>query len=202
MAMASPTRRRATLSTRWWAALPERWPVALLDRWPTVLAIGSFVLIADAESSPTVVAALGELLVLLPLVYLVSAKLERRSAAWPAAIIGGAYVVGLRTLGLIQPATVLTGLALCVLVWALLDGHLTRSGVFQLQVLGMVGFGFLALAGPLIDTDLGRFVVAAGWLLHGVWDLVHLKLGRVVSRSYAECCGVLDILIAAQLVFL
>jgi hypothetical protein len=36
----------------------------------------------------------------------------------------------------------------------------------------------------------------------GVWDFVHLKLDRVVARSYAECCGVLDTLIAAALVLM
>ena len=66
----------------------------------------------------------------------------------------------------------------------------------------MVGFGALAVAGLVIDPDLGRYVVAAGWFLHGVWDFVYLKLDRVVTRSYAEWCGVVDILIAAELVFL
>ncbi|GAA2793221.1 hypothetical protein [Nonomuraea dietziae] len=44
--------------------------------------------------------------------------------------------------------------------------------------------------------------MAAGWLFHGVWDFVHLKLDKVVARSYAEWCGVFDVLIAAQLVFM
>jgi hypothetical protein len=43
--------------------------------------------------------------------------------------------------------------------------------------------------------------VAAGWFLHGVWDFVHLKLDKVVARSYALWCGILDIGIAAELVF-
>ena len=44
--------------------------------------------------------------------------------------------------------------------------------------------------------ELGRYLVAAGWFLHGVWDLVHLRLDKVVARSYAEWCGVVDILVA------
>jgi hypothetical protein len=44
--------------------------------------------------------------------------------------------------------------------------------------------------------------VAAGWFLHGIWDFVHLWLDKVVARSYAEWCGVIDVLVAAQLVFL
>jgi hypothetical protein len=52
-----------------------------------------------------------------------------------------------------------------------------------------------------VDPDLGRYLVAAGWFGHGIWDFVHLKLDKVVARSYAEWCGVLDVLIAAELVF-
>jgi hypothetical protein len=43
----------------------------------------------------------------------------------------------------------------------------------------MLGFGALALAGLVVDPDLGRYLVAAGWFLHGVWDFVHFKLDRV-----------------------
>jgi hypothetical protein len=53
-----------------------------------------------------------------------------------------------------------------------------------------------------VDPELGRWVVAAGWFLHGVWDFVYLRLDKVVARSYAEWRGVLDILIAAGLVLL
>jgi hypothetical protein len=65
----------------------------------------------------------------------------------------------------------------------------------------MVGFGALALVGLILDPDLGRYLVAAGWFLHGVWDFVHLRADKVVARSYAEWCGVLDVLIAAELAF-
>lgn len=50
-----------------------------------------------------------------------------------------------------------------------------------------------------MEPDVGRYVVAAGWFLHGVWDTVHLRLDRVVSRSYAEFCGVFDILVGVGL---
>jgi hypothetical protein len=52
-----------------------------------------------------------------------------------------------------------------------------------------------------VDPDLGRYLVAAGWFLHGIWDFVHLRADKVVARSYAEWCGVVDVLIAVELVF-
>ena len=64
---------------------------------------------------------------------------------------------------------------------------------------GLVLFGGLALIGLSVAPEIARYVLAAGWLGHGVWDLVHLRRDKVVSRSYAEWCGVLDVLIAAEL---
>ena len=37
--------------------------------------------------------------------------------------------------------------------------------------------------------------------LHGVWDFVYFKLDRVVTRSDAEWCAVLDVVIAVELIF-
>jgi hypothetical protein len=48
--------------------------------------------------------------------------------------------------------------------------------------------------------DAARYVLAPGWFGHGVWDLVHLRGDAVVSRSDAAWCGVLDMLVAAELV--
>ena len=90
-------------------------------------------------------------------------------------------------------------MALTVLVWGAVDGQLRRSDPFTVQTLGMLGFGALALAGLVVDPDLGRYLVAAGWFLHGVWDFVHLELDKVVAPSYTLWCGVIDIGIAFEL---
>lgn len=70
-----------------------------------------------------------------------------------------------------------------------------------IQIGGLVLFGGLALVGLTVAPDSARYVLAAAWFAHGVWNLVHLRRDAVVSRSYAEWCGVLDILIAAELLF-
>jgi Ni/Fe-hydrogenase subunit HybB-like protein len=100
----------------------------------------------------------------------------------------------------IAPAVVFSAVALVVLVWGAVDGRLRRPDPFRVQALGMLGFGAVALAGLAVDPDLGRYLVAAGWFGHGIWDFVHLKLDKVVARSYALWCGVLDLGIAAELV--
>jgi hypothetical protein len=172
---------------------------ALTNRWPTalalVMALGTF----NTAESDEDVATLGGILLILPLLYLVVAKLRKRAASWPLLAVGIALVFLLKGLDLIPPETLFTAMALIVLVWAAMDGQLGRDGEFRIQALGMLGFGALALAGLMVDPDLGRYLVAAGWLFHGVWDFVHLKRDKVVSRSYAEWCGVVDIVVAVEL---
>ena len=101
---------------------------------------------------------------------------------------------------MIAPAAVLSAVALLVLVWGAADGRLRRPDPFRVQALGMLGFGALALVGLAVDPDPGRYLVAAGRCGHSIWDFVHFKLDRVVARSYALWCGILDIGIAAELV--
>jgi hypothetical protein len=173
---------------------------AVLRRWPTALALVSAALTWGGSESAEGVAALGEVLPLLPLLYLVVAKLRRREASWPVLAILVVPFIGLRFLDVIEPSAVVAGVALAVLVWGGIDGRLRKPDEFRLQALGMFGFGALAAAGLIVDPDVGRYIVAAGWFFHGVWDFVHLKRDKVVSRSYAEWCGVVDVLIAAQLV--
>lgn len=171
----------------------------LQRRWPTALALVLSALTFDGGDSSESVPGLAEALLLLPLGYLIVAKLQRPRASWAVLLGGLAVIVVLRLLDVIAPAAVLVVIALIALVWGAVDRQLQRSALFQVQALGMVGFGVLALLGLAVDPQLGRYLVAAGWFMHGLWDFVHLWTNKVVARSYAEWCGVIDILIGAQL---
>lgn len=178
---------------------PRRWNV-VLRRWPTAVAVGMTVLLSGGSGAEEV-ASLAQVLPLLPLLYLVVAKLGRPRASWPVLVILlGGYTL-LRALDLVAPAAVVTVLALAVLAWGAFDGAFSERA-FRAQALGMAGFGAIALAGLIVEPDVSRYVVAAGWLFHGIWDFVHLRKRAVVSGSYAEWCGVVDVLIAADLIFL
>ncbi|MGW3363065.1 hypothetical protein ACWDOR_08990 [Streptosporangium canum] len=179
----------------------SRW-TAVLRRWPAALAVGLLAVTTAGGSSAGGVTALAEVLPLLSLLYLVVAKIQRRGASWPVLLILVVLYLVLRVLDVVAVPAVFAAVALAVMVWGAVDGDLRRSGAFQVQALGMIGFGALALAALVVQPDLGRYLVAAGWFLHGLWDFVHLRRDTVVSRSYAELCCVLDVLIAAQLVFL
>lgn len=176
------------------------WGRTLLERWPTALALVMTAATFGGGDSDEGVRSLADALLLLQLGYLVVAKLRRRQASWPVIVAAFALIFALRLLDVISPAAVLAALALVVLIWGAVDGQLRRPDPLRVQALGMVGFGVLALGGLVVDPDLGRWLVAAGFFLHGVWDFVYFKLDRVVARSHAEWCAVLDVLIAVELV--
>lgn len=174
----------------------------VLKRWPTLLAVGMTAVTLGGGDPDKTIEGYGEALPYLALLYLAVATLQRRSASWPGLVLGIGVITTLRLLDVVPPSVVAVAIALVVLVWDVARGHLRHSGPLRAQALGMVGFGALALVGLAADPDLGRYLIAAGWFLHGVWDFVHLRLDAVVARSYAEWCAVIDVLVAVQLVFL
>lgn len=46
---------------------------------------------------------------------------------------------------------------------------------------------------PALPATIGACVVAGGLIGHAAWDAVHWRAGRIVSRSFAEWCGVPDL---------
>ncbi|HZA05704.1 MAG TPA: hypothetical protein VE617_14160 [Propionibacteriaceae bacterium] len=180
-AIPAPTRSRSVASF-------------LLRRWPTALAIGLEVVSWGIGPERA-----GQILPLLPSLYVVAAVIRRRGASWPILIVSAALLFGLQLQSSIDPTVAILALATAVAV----GGLFRRSGRGELliQTGGLVVFGGLALVGLLVAPEVARYVLAAGWFGHGVWDLVHLRRDAVVSRSYAEWCGVLDVLIAVELVF-
>lgn len=179
----------------------EPWHTRLLRRWPTALALAMTAVGFGGKDSPEIVAPLLDALILMQLGYLVVAKGQRRQASWPVVVAGMTTIIVLRALDLIAPSAVFAAVALVVVIWGAIDRQLLRPGALQTQALGMLGFGALALVGLIVDPDLGRYLVAAGLFLHGIWDLVHFRLDKVVARSHAEWCFVVDIILAVELAF-
>lgn len=174
---------------------------AVERRWPTLLAIAMSAATFGGGDSDDGVTGLAEALLLLPLLYLIVAAARRRRASWPVLAALLAAMVGLRQQDAVAPAVPLVVLGLGLLLWGEVQGYMRKPDQFRIQALGMVGFGAVVLVGLAVDPDLGRYIVAAGWFGHGLWDLAHLRADSVVSRSFAEWCAVIDILIAIQLAF-
>lgn len=180
----------------------------LTRRWPTHLAVAIWAAQAAAGASDTLdesVTGFGEVLPLLPLLYVAINQIGTPRATWPVLGGGLALVFGLQALDLVSPAGVMVGMALGVLLWGMLRGAPHGREGLWLQAAGVLAFGALAVTGLLLDPDVGRWLVAAGWFFHGLWDLAHLTLERlkgIVAPSFAEWCAVVDVLVGVQLVFL
>ena len=180
------------------ATVPLRrpWHRRVLDRWPSVLA-----LLVTYDGVGGDVPSLAQALPYLPLLYLIVAKTRRRAYTWPILLAGLGLITAFRITGAVEPMIVAIGVALAVLLWAALDGDLHESRTFQIQTVGMVVFGVVAAAALFVAPEIALYLVAGGWFFHGVWDFVHWYRDAVVARSFAEWCGVVDVMIAASLVF-
>ncbi len=158
----------------------------LKHRWPTLLGIILAVAIGFDVADGRDVAFV---LVLGALGYLVPAALNRKSLTWPVAI--GLFVVVTLSRVLDFPVLpVLLGITGVFTVWALA----TRQ---WFQATAAVLFGAAGVLATVADLRVGGILVAVGLIGHALWDAWHLRTGKVVTGSYAEWCGVVDVVLGA-----
>ncbi|WP_157554630.1 hypothetical protein [Nocardia crassostreae] len=168
----------------------------VLRHWPSVLALGLALLIwpTGAESTVRVLAGI---LLIMPLIYLLTAATGRQAATWPVfGALGVVFVLsGLQDAapGFVIPVM----LAVLVCGWAVATGRFDRA--FLVPVAGMVVFGAIAIAAQYVELNIAHYLVAGGWIAHGVWDFAHHRADRTVARSFAEFCGVVDVLVGGVL---
>jgi hypothetical protein len=89
--------------------------------------------------------------------------------------------------------------ALVYPISGVIRGHLRGVRTLFIQTIALVFFGVIALVSIYVDKNTGLILLAAGYVGHTIWDIVHFRTGRIVRRGYAEFCAVLDLLIAAVL---
>ncbi|MFE7718770.1 hypothetical protein ACFU44_06975 [Nocardia rhizosphaerihabitans] len=143
-----------------------------------------------AEST---VRALAELLVVLPLIYLVTAALGRPASTWEVFGVLGVVFGLLAAQDAVPTTAVLSAVAVLAVGLALRTRRVDRA--FLLQVAGFVVFAAIAVAAQQVDLGWARVLVAAGWIGHGLWDYEHRHAHRTVARSFAEFCGLVDVLV-------
>ena len=184
-----------TESTRATTSQPQS---LLRRRWPTLAGLGFAALIAvdlmsGVELAPVLAASAA--------VYLGAAALRRPAAAWPLFFATAAVITIARLLeDRFEPTWVILAGAVALLIYGLLRGAGRPGYGLPLQTLGLVGFGAAAGAALVITPELGASLVAAGLLGHAAWDVHHHRTNRVVLRSLAEFCLVLDAALAVAIV--
>jgi hypothetical protein len=172
----------------------------LMHRWPTALGIAVAALAAFDLDDGLEFAALT---VLMALVYLGAAALDRRWSAWVVLLAGLLPTFFIPSNSGIDPSVVLLVAAAPVfLVLGVARGQLRKPGGLPLQTVGMLAFGSTVLVALYVDPDLGGKLVGIAIIGHAVWDAYHYLRDRVVPRSYAEFCAVVDLLLGAAILFM
>ncbi|HEU4397308.1 MAG TPA: hypothetical protein VFU54_05655 [Actinomycetota bacterium] len=170
----------------------------LRRRWPTPAGLGfaalvAFDLMSGVDLAPVLAASAA--------VYLGAAALQRPAAAWPLFFATGAVITVARLLDdRFDPTWATLAGSVALLIYGLARGA-TRPGYgLPLQTVALAGFGAAAAAALLVTPELGAYLVAAGLLGHAAWDAYHHRVNRVVVRSLAEFCLVLDTAMAVAIV--
>jgi hypothetical protein len=125
---------------------------------------------------------------------------------WPTGVGVGAAIASLALVAPLPEQVQVWISAWCVLLaaviyltWGTVRGDLGHRRWLTAQTAGVLGFGAVAIATVAVDPAAARYLLAAGWIAHACWDVVHHRLDRVVPRWYAETCLVADLLLAAVL---
>lgn len=171
---------------------------SLRHRWPALAGIAFAVLITIGMVSGVEQAAV---LASAATGYIGAAALQRRAAAWPLFLLCVAIITVAKIFDDPYHGTlVVLAFGAALGVYGLLRGVVRPAHAFPLQSLALLGFGGVAAIALFVDTDLGAYLVAAGLLAHSGWDLYHYRTNRVVVRSLAEFCLLLDAAVAVLIV--
>ncbi len=164
--------------------------------WPIVAAImfASFVAFGSGPADHTDVAPV---VTASAFVYLGAAALKHRVAGWPMFLVSAIVT----TVGFVVPGLcpswswVMVAIAAILLVYG--DPRCVAAvlGV-PLQAAAMAVFAAAAISAVHVDAMWAALLVGAGLLAHTAWDVFHLRTERVVARSLALLCAVLDIFLA------
>lgn len=176
-----------------------RFARAVARRWPSLAGIAVVVITGVglgnvSDAAPVITAS--------AFVYLGAAALGLRWAAWP--VFGVSFVligIGLRITAF-DPTWVMIGIAVVLLGYGLLRGRGKPAFGLPLQVAAMLVLAPLTLLAVRIDPTVAGVLIAAALLAHAGWDLYHHRKDRVVSRSLAEFCLVLDTVLAVLVLWL
>ncbi|MEV1003895.1 hypothetical protein [Nonomuraea sp. NPDC050202] len=180
------------------APSPGRVLAFLAHRWPTLagLAAAAFSVMDEQDGR-------GQALVvfLAALIYLGTAVVDRPGVVW---ILFGAAVAGVTVVRVIGAElwTVLVAGAVAVTVLSLVSDLPRRHRLAAVQIPLMLVFGGAALVGLALDPVLGAWLVAVALIGHAVQDVIVWRANKVVARSLAEFCAVLDFTLGIAIIVL
>ncbi|TYB47396.1 hypothetical protein FXF51_58280 [Nonomuraea sp. PA05] len=170
----------------------------LAHRWPTFAGLAAMALAVmddqDGRNQALVV-------FLAALIYLGTALVGRPEVVW---ILFGAAVAGVTVVRVLDGElwTVLVAAGVSVIVLSLVSGLPRGPRLAAVQIPLMLVFGAAAVVALSLDPVLGAWLVAVALIGHAVQDVIVWRSGKVVARSLAEFCAVLDFTLGIAIVIL
>jgi hypothetical protein len=166
--------------------------------WPSLAGAALAVFVAVDMSSGS---QLAPVLAASGLVYLGAAALNKPAAAWPLFLLTFVTITATKRGFVGFDATwVFLGLAAVLAGYGFLRRTTRPFDHLPLQAIAMAVVGAAAAIATVVNADVGAYLVAAGLLGHAAWDVHHHRANKVVVRSMAEFCFVLDTLLAIAIV--
>lgn len=183
----------ASRSRSGWRSI-QWWPASIGLAFAIFLAIDLFSGAEQGTDFAAVVVASG-------LVYLAAAALEIPRVSWPVFLLSVA-AIALAKRGLIPLEATWTMLVVAALFAAYGLARATRrpNHDLPLQAFAMVAFGGSAALALFIEPVAGALLVAGGLFAHAGWDVYHHVKHKVVVRSMAEFCFMLDSVLGIAIV--
>ncbi|MBZ2198198.1 hypothetical protein [Occultella gossypii] len=157
-------------------------------RWPSV--VGALALLANVWGG-TDAHVTAMIIILAAMVYVAAAALDSRPSAWVMVAVA-TVAVTIAMVTALDAIVVLLVMAAGFAVFGMLRGPRIRREV-AIQTAGFVAFAAVALGAMMVGAVAAALLAATASLGHSAWDAVHHRRDRVVSRSLAEACMVLDI---------
>ncbi|RVE79097.1 MULTISPECIES: hypothetical protein [Sinorhizobium] len=188
-----PSKSAPESPTSCWRSI-QWWPAAI------GLAFAAFVSI-DLLNGSEHGTDLAAIVVASGLVYLAAAALELPWVSWPAFLLS-VVVITVARFGLIPFDATWAMLIVAALfaVYGVIRTLRRPNRELPLQAIAMVVFGGLATVALFISPFVGALLVAAGLVAHAGWDVYHHVKNKIVVRSMAEFCFVLDTALAIVIV--
>lgn len=180
-------RRGMNISTSATAEVEAPWWHTAARRWPSVVGLSAalFLLLTGANRDTVAI-----VVCVATLCYLGAAATAWPWIAWAGLLGGSLVVVASEVVGLVWWAGVgVAALVLCVIGLAVS----TRRSALTAQTIALLGFGGLAVAGLYVAPRLGLVLAGVALASHALWDLDHYRRNKVVPRSLAEFCMLLDV---------
>lgn len=173
----------------------------IVRRWPSIAGLlfgGSLAAAFWIGFSTTAQAS--QVLTAAGFVYLGSAALGSRRAAWPLFALTFVVIGAGFALPAFDPTWVIVVAAVALAVFGLVRGAIRPGWGMPLQALAMAVIVLVALGVALTGDRVAALLVGVGLLAHAAWDTYHLRARRVVASSMAEFCCVLDTVLAVTLI--